>query len=300
MENIEHISRIRKVLDYIENNLEEELKLETLAKEGYYSPFHFHRIFKAVIGETLQEYILRKRMEKSANLLSQDKYRLLQEIYLETGFKSHSTFSKTFKKYFGTTPTHFRKITPENFSKILKINSNNGQSSVVFEQYICNVKQIQNIMQNAKIEIKQMPEMHLASVTSIGVQNVEKAFEKVIHWGKSKNLFPAEHLKMISVYHDSFKLTSPDKVRINACMLLDKPIKSEGEIFPEKLPAGKYIVGNFFIGLEEFEQAWNGLFMWMNEKGYEFRRVFPYEIYHTNLKDHQEGKMNVDLCIPIN
>ena len=300
MENIEHISRIRKVLDYIENNLHEELKLEIIAREGCYSPFHFHRIFKGVIGETLQEFILRKRMEKSLVLLTKDKYKLLDQVYFEVGFKSHSTFSKTFKKYFGITPTSFRKSTPRNYSKIIQTNSNNGQINVMFGQYICNVIQIQNIMQNAKIEIKQMPEMHLASVTSIGIQNVEKAFEKVINWGKSKNLFPSENLKMISVYHDSLKVTTPEKVRINACMLLDAPIKNEGEVFPETLPAGKYIVGNFFIRLEEFEDAWNGLFMWMNEKGYQFRRVFPYEIYHTNYKDHPEGKMNVEFCIPIN
>lgn len=299
MENIEQISRIRKVLDYIENNLQEELKLEIIAKEGYYSPFHFHRIFKGIIGETLQEFILRKRMEKSAILLTKEKFKKLDEIYFEIGFKSHSTFSKTFKKYFGITPTKFRKITPVNFSKIIQVNSNNGQIGVMFEQYICNVKQIQNIMLKAKIEIKQMPEMYLASVTSIGVQNVEKAFEKIITWGKSKNLFPSGKIKMISVYHDSFKVTAPEKVRINACMLLDTPIKSEGEIFPETLPAGKYIVGNYFIKLEEFENAWNGLFMWMNENGYKFRRVFPYEIYHSNYKDHPEGKMNVDFCIPI-
>ena len=206
---------------------------------------------------------------------------------------------ETFKNYFGISPTIFRKITPQHFSKIVQINSNNGQNEIRFEQYVCNVKQIQNIMQNAKIEIKQMPEMHLASVTSIGVQNVEKAFEKVISWGKSKKLFPGENVKMISVYHDSFKLTPPDKVRINACMLLDEPIENDGEVFSETIPAGKYIVGNFNIGLEEFEEAWNGLFMWMNEKGHQFRRVFPYEIYHSNFKDHPEGKMNVDFCIPI-
>lgn len=197
-------------------------------------------------------------------------------------------------------PTNFRKTSPEHFSKISQINSNIGQSQVIFEQYICNVKQIQKIMQNAKIEVKQMPEMHLASVTSIGVQNVESAFKKLINWGISKKLFPKENLKMISVYHDSFKVTSPDKVRINACMLLAQPIKNENEIFHEILPSGKYVVGNFFIGLDEFEQTWDGLFLWMNEQGYQFRKSFPYEIYHTNYKEHPEGKMNVDLCIPIN
>lgn len=299
MEKIEHIKRLRRVLDYIENNLQENLSLEKIAKKGYYSPFHFHRIFKAVIGETLQDFVVRKRLEKSALMLSKNKNKPLDEIYTALGFNSHSAFSKIFKKYYGISPSTFRKNSPENFSKILQIDSNIGQGKVIFEQYICNVKQIEKTMQNAKIEVKQMPEMHLASVSSIGVQNVENAFNKVIEWGISKKLFPGKNLKMIAVYHDSFKVTPADKVRINACMLLDEPVKNEDDVFPEILATGKYIVGNFFIGLDEFEQGWNGLFLWMDEKGYQFRKSFPYEIYHTNYKEHPEGKMNVDFCIPI-
>jgi AraC family transcriptional regulator len=118
LENAAHIQRIRRILDYIEKSLHEDLNLHSISKEGYYSPYHFHRNFKGIIGETLHDYILRKRMEKSVMLLSKSNFKLLDEIYLEIGFKSHSTFSKSFKKYFGITPTNIRKINPENFSKI--------------------------------------------------------------------------------------------------------------------------------------------------------------------------------------
>ena len=154
-------------------------------------------------------------------------------------------------------------------------------------------------MQINKIEVKEMPEMLLASVTSIGVQNLEKAFDKLIDWGKSKNLFPSENIKLFSIYHDSFKTTAPDKVKINAGMLLDNPITNIGEIFQETLPAGKYMVGKYFMGFDEFETAWKAQFLWMNEKGYKKRSEFPYEIYHSNYKEHPEGKMMVELCIPI-
>lgn len=300
MTDIEHERRIRKVLDFIECNLHQELRLENIAKEGCYSPYYFHRLFKFIIGETLQEYINRKRIEKSAILLSKNPYISLGDIYVELGFNSHSVFCKTFKKYYGVCPTTFRKIIPKNYNKILQKNNNIGQKSVVFEKYICSVKQIQKFMKNAKIEVRQMPKMYLASVTSIGIQNVENAFNKVINWGVANNIFPGKSVKMISVYHDSFKVTPADKVRINACMLLEKPMTNEGEVFSEILPEGKYIVGNFFIGLNEFEQAWNGLFLWMSENGFQFRRAFPYEIYHTNYNEHPDGKMSVDFCIPIN
>ena len=300
MTSEEHIKRIRKVLNFIEENLDNELSLENLAEIGNYSPFHFHRIFRGIIGETSQEYINRNRMEKSAMLLSHHKNKSLEEVFSEVGFKSNSAFSKTFKKYFGVSPSVFRKNTPEKFSNILPMNSNIGQKEVVFQQYLYNINQMKNFMEtNAKIEVKELPEMHLASVLSIGVQNIDNAYNKLISWGISKNLFPRENVKMISVYHDSFKVTAPNKVRIHACMLLDEPIKTDGEIFPEILPKGRHIVGSYFIGIHEFEKAWQSLFLWMNENGYQYKRTFPFEIYHNNFKEHPEKKCRVDFCIPI-
>lgn len=300
MTSEEHIKRIRKVLNFIEENLDNELSLENLAEIGNYSPFHFHRIFRGIIGETLQEYINRKRLEKSAMLLSHHKKKSLEDVFSEVGFKSYSTFSKTFKKYFGVSPSFFRKNAPEKFSKILPMNSNIGQKEVVFQQYLYNINQMKNFMEtNAKIEVKELPEMNLASVLSIGVQNIDNAYNKLISWGISKNLFPRENVKMISVYHDSFKVTAPNKVRIHACMLLDEPIKTDGEIFPETLPKGRHIVGSYFIGIQEFEKAWQSLFLWMNENGYQYKRTFPFEIYHNNFKEHPEKKCRVDFCIPI-
>ncbi len=105
---------------------------------------------------------------------------------------------------------------------------------------------------------------------------------------------------MISVYHDSCKITPLDKVRIHACMLLDEKLQQqEGEVFSETLEAGKYIVGRGEVALDDFEQCWVSLFLWMNEHNYTVRRTFPYEIYHTNFKEHPEGKMIVDFCIPV-
>ena len=300
MTSEEHIKRIRKVLNFIEENLDNELSLENLAEIGNYSPFHFHRIFRGIIGETLQEYINRKRLEKSTMLLSHQKQKSIEDIFSEVGFKSNSTFSKTFKKYFGVSPSVFRKNTPEKFSKILPMNSNNGQKEVVFQKYLYNINQMKNFMEtNAKIEVKELPEMNLASVLSIGVQNIDNAYNKLISWGISKNLFPRENVKMISVYHDSFKVTAPNKVRIHACMLLDEPIKTDGEIFPETLPKGRHIVGSYFIGIHEFEKAWQSIFLWMNENGYQYKRTFPFEIYHNNFKEHPQKKCIVDFCIPI-
>lgn len=78
---------------------------------------------------------------------------------------------------------------------------------------------------NLNIKVTYLPEMNLAAVMSLGITQVEPSFNILIDWAKTKKLFPHEKIKMLSVYHDSFKVTSPDKVRIHACMLLDETLK---------------------------------------------------------------------------
>lgn len=293
--------RIVKTIQYIDSNLDADLSLEKIAEISAYSPFHFHRIFKLVTGETLQSYIIRKKIEKSALHLAVHKNMEIKEIYWNLGFSNHSAFCKTFKKHYGLPPTEFRRSAPEKFHKILQTHSKNGQIDTVFSQYICNIENLLNwTNMNLKIEVKEMPEMNLASVMSLGIANVESSFNVLIDWAIRKNLFPREKVKMISVYHDSFKVTPADKVRIHACMLLDEKLnETQGEVFSETIEAGKYIVGSGEVTLNDFEQCWVSLFLWMNENNYTTRRTFPYEIYHSNFKEHPEGKMIVDFCIPI-
>lgn len=297
----EHKKRIIKTIKYIDNNLDGDLSLEKIAEIAMYSSFHFHRIFKLITGETLQNYITRKKIEKSAFYLAVKKEIELKDIYLDLGFSSSSVFSKTFKKYYRISPSAFRNSAPETFHKIVQIQSKNGQVDTVFSPYICNVENLLNwTKMNLKIEVKRLPEMKLAAVMSLGIVNVEPSYNTLMDWAKKKQLFPCENVKMISVYHDSFKVTSPDKVRIHACMLLDERLeKQEGQIFSETIDAGKFIIGSGEVTLQDFEQCWVFLFLWMNENKHSMRKAFPFEIYHSNFKEHPEGKMIVDFCIPV-
>ncbi|MCT2408714.1 AraC family transcriptional regulator [Chryseobacterium antibioticum] len=297
----EHKKRIIKTIRYIDDNLEADLSLEKIAEIGMYSSFHFHRIFKLITGETLQNYIIRKKIEKSAFYLAVKKDIAMKDIYLDLGFSNHSVFSKTFKKHYGMAPSAFRNSAPETFHKILQIQSKNGQVDTVFSQYIRHVENLLNwTKMNLKIEVKELPEMNLASVMSLGIANVEPSYNTLIEWAKKRHLFPRENVKMISVYHDSFKVTAADKVRIHACMLLDERLEDQkGVVFSETIDAGKYIVGSGEFTLDDFEKCWVSLFLWMNEHHYSMKKAFPFEIYHSNFKEHPEGKMIVDFCIPV-
>ena len=82
----EYVSRINRVIDYIERNIDKELSLENLAKITNFSRFHFHRIFRAMVGETLNQFILRIRLEKAAARLIANPKKSITEIALDSGF----------------------------------------------------------------------------------------------------------------------------------------------------------------------------------------------------------------------
>lgn len=291
-------NRINRVFEFIDQNLESDLSLNAVSEIAFFSAFHFHRVFKFVTQETLHEYVKRRRIEKSASDLLH-KNITTTEIAHKYGFSDNSSYSRAFKKHFGVSPTEFKNQNPNRFSKIRQLKSKNGQEYPDYEKYICVVNNLKNwIKMNAKIEIKEMSKMDLAYVSSIGPHNLENAYGKLMQWATPKGLIK-DQTKMITVYHDSFKVTEANKVRMSASILLDKAVETNGEVGVTTIEAGKFIVGSFEIGLKEFEKSWTGLFVWMNENGYKKADREPFEIYHNNFNEHPEKKAIVNFCIPI-
>ena len=296
----EHRGRINIALAYIDTHLDSELPLEKIANVAHYSPFHFHRIFKTVTGEALNAYIIRKRIEKAASILIRRKDISISELSLQYGFNSNSSFTRTFKKYYSISPSEFRKISPSKYSKIRKVESKNGQENSIFEKYICNsINHKKWITMQAKVEIKNMPELQAAYITQIGTDGIEHSFERLLRWGRSKGLLENPEAKMVRVFHDSFKITASDKVRMSICLLTNDPFEIEEEIGKTSIEKGKHIVGRFEITSNDFKKSWSSLFVWMNENGYKKAPQNPFEIYHNDPREHPENKYIVDLLIPI-
>jgi AraC family transcriptional regulator len=104
--------RLNRVFAYIDRNAGRNLTLEEIAEVGAFSPFHFHRVFKASVGETLHAYILRRRLALAASLLRYREDWGPTRIAMECGFASPSDFSRAFKKAMGKSPRRFRAEGP--------------------------------------------------------------------------------------------------------------------------------------------------------------------------------------------
>ncbi|MBB6272502.1 AraC family transcriptional regulator [Pedobacter cryoconitis] len=297
---ITYISSVNKALQFMDENLDTNLSLEMISKVACFSPFHFHRIFKAITNETLNSYITRKRIEKIASVLIRQPEVSITELSLLFGFSSNSSLTRAFKKHYRISPSEFRQQKNSRFSKISKIESKNGQEHVVFEEYICSINHLKNwIEMNAKIEIREIAELELAYVTSIGKQGITTAYDTLVKWVTPLGLLNNPDTKMVTIYHDSFKTTNPEKVRLSACIVLNKPLKVSGNIGKTTIEKGKFIVGSFVIGPAEFEKSWNSLFVWMAENGYKKADRSPFELYHNDYRIHPEKKCIADFYIPI-
>lgn len=105
--NLDYVVRINRAIDHITRNVAQPLPLEEVAKVAAFSAFHFHRIFRALVGETLHAFVKRVRLERAVTLMSQRPDAPLTDIALATGFAGSSDFSRSFRAHFGVPPSAF-------------------------------------------------------------------------------------------------------------------------------------------------------------------------------------------------
>lgn len=296
----ENIARLNLALQYIEENLTEKLTLEVISEKAHFSPFHFHRLFSLVIKETPNNYIIRKRLEKAASFFLHQKEKTITEVAEAVGFGNLSSFSKAFKKFYGISPNQFKQNTPYKYSKISKTESKIGKVNVTFNQYICNINNALNWLQmNAKTTIKTMPRLDLAYISHKGKMDaIGSVFNRLVKWATPKGLIN-EQTRMVTIYHDSPKITDPNNLRMSAGIVLNNPVEIDGEVNLQVLAPTTCIVSRLEITPFQFQQAWESCFAFMIENGYKKSAIAPFEIYYNNAAEHPENKFIVDLCIPI-
>jgi AraC family transcriptional regulator len=244
----EHVKRLLKVLVFIEQHLDEELKLESLASLAYFSPFHFHRLFSAYVGESLNGYIRRLRLERAAQRLRMSKHEVTS-IALDAGFETHSAFSQAFRKCWGETPSRYRMRVLE---QELQLRIFHKQKDFTME-----------------VQLMDRPNMDVIFIRRLGDYNesAPAAFMALKHLIESKG-FDINSIKMYGIAHDDPDVTPKDKVRYDACMMAPPGIKPEGELSPQRLPAGKYARFTHVGSLENLPATYDYIYcIWYPQSG---------------------------------
>ena len=99
---------ISKVVNYIEENLENKMTMKELSEIAYLSPFYFQRLFKRLVNATVMEYIKFRRLARISEELKRRSDDNILAICLKYGFENHETFARNFKDAYGVTPSEYR------------------------------------------------------------------------------------------------------------------------------------------------------------------------------------------------
>jgi AraC family transcriptional regulator len=102
-----YLEAVNSAIDYILAHLDQPLRLQTISRAAHLSPYHFHRIFQTVTGQTIADFVRRVRFERALVLMSRVHRPSLTSIALACGFASSSEFSRGFRKHFGSAPRSF-------------------------------------------------------------------------------------------------------------------------------------------------------------------------------------------------
>lgn len=296
----EYVSRIQKVQDYIEQNYGKNMTTEELSSVAGFSKYHFNRIFKSVMDESLLQYVNRVRMENALFILAHRQDRNMTDVAYELGFGDSAIFSRAFKTYYGLSPLAYRKKYSTNCKENLFLSEYNKSEKKKkwVEEPFPNTGEvrIENIESKDLVYIR-----HVGTYKSLG-RVFAKWMQELFRLAHKQGLLRQGENQFLVMYHDNPEFGDEKHFRTSLCLTVPDgcSAKEEGKLGVTKLTGGLYAVGHYEIKPGQFEDAWDHMYRnWLMMSGYVPRNACPYEVYLNNPKEDKEGLIKVDIYVPI-
>ncbi|MCP4325286.1 MAG: AraC family transcriptional regulator [Psychromonas sp.] len=284
--------KLQPVIRYLESNFKAQLNLKEVAEKAFLSPYHFHRLFKAVTHETLADYLRRLKLEYAAQQLFYNE-QSITEIALSLGFASSQSFAKAFRRHFGLCATEIRDCLNLNQYRILikqsnigHLLSNNGNTKSEQNGYsISHIQQVEKMMKN-KMTIEKTDQKLLAYIRVIGPygEGYHEASAKLYKWATQYSLAGGDS---IYIYHDNPEITPSDKCRTDICISVPMGTTPPEGIELQTLPAGDYAsLRQTITEQEQYASCWYDLMEQLVESKLTLDDRPCFELYHSYDCEH--------------
>ncbi|MEM7129768.1 MAG: GyrI-like domain-containing protein [Chloroflexota bacterium] len=298
-------ARIERVIQYIEENLGQKLSLHDIAEVSHFSQYHFHRIFRGIMGETLNDYISRRRLESAANLLAFSPHMTITEIALATGFSSSANFAKAVKLYFGYSPSEIRNPSKVKDSKIGKVFSKYGKDFHPANLYpyhdtaqVLDDRRIGG--SNPPVVIKELecqPVSLLASPHGYELDSLFNTWEQLMAWATAQGIPDAEQNRYAFCY-DNPAVTPFEKCRYEAAIVIESDVQVSFPFTKSEIMAGQYAVLHYKGSPDETNSAQLSLYAhWFPYSGYEPDRFPMLERYLNDVRE--DGYVEMEIYVKL-
>lgn len=276
----EYQKQVNNIVEYINDHLSEELDLSILAEKANFSPFHFHRIMKAFLGEALGAYITRLRVETAARLLRYTDLPV-QDIAYRLGYDVPSSLSKIFKSFYGISPTEFR----------------NNKSYTIMRPSL--------LSEDLKLKSPKIEELESKKAIYIQLTGEYSGLDfggtwmKLWQYVKENKLYSAS-IEHLCIYHDDPKVTASDKLRTDVCLVINKAAQAKGEIGLKEIKGGKYAIFHYQGSYDHLGSVYDTIYgKWLPESGYVLRDAPGFEKYINNPADTPAEKLKTEIYVPV-
>jgi len=305
---LEYEQRVNRVIDHVQAHLAEDLSLERLARVAAFSPFHFHRIFRAITGETLSAFVQRLRLERAALALVHRRDDSVLAVALDHGFASAATFARAFRGHFGMSATAWRAGGARHWSKpgrtdrkLSKANRKRGKAARRGPRHGGSRASRKEITMN--VAVKDLPRYRVAYMRHVGpygAHGIPELWERFRAWGERRGLGGPDAIKL-GIGHDDPEVTSPEKCRYDACLVVSESFEPDKWVNIGEVPGGRYAVTEFVGSPNTIREAWEALYRsWLPGSGYQPDDRPCVEIYRGNPEvAGRPGTFRCELAMPV-
>lgn len=213
--------RILRAQRLLEQRLDEPITPVELAAAAHFSLHHFHRIFRALLGETVMQHVRRLRLERAARQVRNSEVRLL-DVALDAGYESHEAFTRAFIDRFGVAPSAYRE-----------------QPSLRLGEW----ERKRDDAPPVEVTVKQMPALRVAYRRHRGgYATIHDFWRRMMAWAGERGLTSAP-APFYGLCPDDPEVTAEEHLRFDACVRVDAAFEADDSVAIGSIPEGLYAIG---------------------------------------------------------
>jgi AraC family transcriptional regulator len=281
-----YAARLDRVLEHMTQRLDQPLSLEQLAAIGHFSPYHFHRIYRGLMGETVAETLRRMRLHRAAVELLQGT-RTLDAIARHCGYGSAAAFNRSFAQTYGLPPGEFRRRRGLGIGLAPRITTD---IDLISEQ---------DVPTMYEVKITQLAPIGVAALAHHGAyHDIGATFEKLAAWAAAHRV-PASN-RSFGLYYDDPESKPAAELRSRACVEAPDDLPMEGAVHRLEIAGGRYAVLIHTGPYAELERPYRWLFgEWLPASGEEAADAPVVEEYLNDPHSLPPAQWQTAICVPL-
>ena len=271
----DYAERVQRVVDFLAEHLDDALDLESLARVACFSPYHFHRMYRALLGETVSDTVRRLRLRRAAiDLLDRDLS--IERTAGRAGYASQAAFTRAFSAEYGRPPARYRgarraaQLDPETHAA------------------------------GYQVEIVTLPRMRVATIQYRGdYQLAGRAFERLMTLAATTGLLTAD-TRSIGIFCDDPVSVPVAELRAAVCITVSDDWAPSGELTEAHVEGGRYARVVHTGPYTELKTAYDWLYQtWLATSTDEPRDLPCIELYLNNPRHVPAKDLETAVMMPL-